>query len=297
MATENHLLGKRFSSLYLEKGTPLKDSTRFRIRLARLVENPFAKSSAEGIRNLFERELGVLVPYRQNNAWMLEFYRKAEIRDVLDSITLLSITKFDFDFGQNKRTPGDNSRIFNSGVNRIFREENISYTVDDSGGVHFFQDQEFEKNRSSTLTCLENPRYQAIKVEFENAFSKLDREPVDTDGAIFSIFKSLEIIYKLMVVSTKNDRLTANNVNSKIVPIIEKIYSSNETAKSAGKKLAHSFGDWIDGCHMYRHGQENEHAITAPLDLAVVIISQGASFLRWLAEIDVLFKNEEKHAE
>jgi hypothetical protein len=51
-------------------------------------------------------------------------------------------------------------------------------------------------------------------------------------------------------------------------------------------KLIESFCDWIDGCHNYRHEHSQEHVIEPPLEIVVEYVSSGASYLRWLIEID-----------
>ena len=46
-----------------------------------------------------------------------------------------------------------------------------------------------------------------------------------------------------------------------------------------------SFKDWVDGAHFYRHEPSTDDAAQPPLDFAVLMFSNGASFLRWLAQI------------
>jgi hypothetical protein len=47
-----------------------------------------------------------------------------------------------------------------------------------------------------------------------------------------------------------------------------------------------AFRDWVDAAHFYRHEAGREAVAQPPLSLAILLISAGASFLRWLAEFD-----------
>jgi hypothetical protein len=51
-------------------------------------------------------------------------------------------------------------------------------------------------------------------------------------------------------------------------------------------QLADSLKAWTDAAHWYRHGQGKEEPKQPPASLAILSISAGAAFLRWLAEID-----------
>jgi hypothetical protein len=54
----------------------------------------------------------------------------------------------------------------------------------------------------------------------------------------------------------------------------------------SASKLAASVGEWVDACHFYRHEAGNEDVVQPPLTLAVNLVSVGASYIRWLAEVD-----------
>jgi hypothetical protein len=54
----------------------------------------------------------------------------------------------------------------------------------------------------------------------------------------------------------------------------------------AASKLLSAFKDWIDAAHFYRHEAGREEPIQPPLTLRVQMVSVGATFLRWLAELD-----------
>jgi len=47
-----------------------------------------------------------------------------------------------------------------------------------------------------------------------------------------------------------------------------------------------SFALWVNGIHLYRHGQDDAQPVRPPIDLAIYIMSSGSSFLRWLIELN-----------
>jgi hypothetical protein len=86
----------------------------------------------------------------------------------------------------------------------------------------------------------------------------------------------------------KADRLVAGNVRDHLLP--EGNFRT-QSAITAAKEMANSFAKWVAACQQYRHapgenheGEENTAA--PPLDLAIVMMSNGASFLRWLIAQD-----------
>jgi hypothetical protein len=46
------------------------------------------------------------------------------------------------------------------------------------------------------------------------------------------------------------------------------------------------FVDWVNGAHQYRHGQGVEVPDNPSIGTAVLSVSLGSSYARWLAELD-----------
>jgi hypothetical protein len=55
---------------------------------------------------------------------------------------------------------------------RIFAEENVHYSVDDKGGVHFRFDEEFARGNVATIAALQTPRYANARAAFELEFPR-----------------------------------------------------------------------------------------------------------------------------
>lgn len=277
MSEQGKLIGKPFSHLYIERGAPEKDSIRFRIRLGYFFKKHFSECNYE-IAQILGEECGVEVQYPAD---IPRFFEEAEPRDVLNSIT--HIFKYLSSRPTHYRVKHTDWKKF---VERVFIEENLGYILDEKAGVHFFIDKEFEKNRVSALSCLGEPKYAAVRNEFEKAHSKLDSDPAETKDAIKAIFEALEILYKLITNAKGKDRLNGAGVRDKIKPIAQTIYSNDPTALKAADHLLDGLCDWIEACHMYRRGQNVQEPNDPSIGLAVQIVSSGASYLRWLVEIN-----------
>lgn len=273
---------KRFSLLYIERGKPGPDSDRFRRRLSAFYFEKLDTFTGDIIRDI-HRELGAAIPYGPGGFSIGEFFLKAALRDILDSVTVIyTVLK-----------PKPHERYSGSGlllaewlafVRRVFKEANLHYRVDDEGVVHYLVDEEFEHNRISVLRSLENKRYEGVRAAFEDAHSQLDSDPINKKSAVRSMFESIEILAKLML--PEITRLNKAVVQKDLKEIALRKYVHDEVAAKTISTIFNGFSEWVDALHNYRHGQGKEEVVEPPLEFAVYVLSSGASFLRWLIEMD-----------
>jgi hypothetical protein len=269
--------GQKFSLLYLDRSKTLKDSQRFRNRLAAFFQN-FLRNYGTQIIEAIRLEIGAEIPVGRTGYGynVSDFFKKAELKDILDSITVLynTIIRYGSSMLAEK---------WKGFVQKAISEENLGYQLDNKCGVHYFVDEEFERNRFSTLSVLENPRYNASRAAYNMAYQYLDNDPIDTKGALRSIFESIEILVKQMV-DTKN--LNGWIIENKLKEKCLGVYIDDETAKKVTSQMFDGFTEWVDAIHNYRHGQSDMEPVAAPVDVAIYIISSGTSFLRWLIQIN-----------
>ncbi|TPN40041.1 hypothetical protein FKO01_02275 [Mesorhizobium sp. B2-3-3] len=199
---------------------------------------------------------------------------KVELRDTLDVITLVAR------YLEGKSLLAE----FISEARRIFSEEQVRYRIDDRGGVHFAVDSEFERMRVSTVAELALPRYQGVKSLFEGAFSALDKTPPDGKSGIRSGFFATESLFRLIFPDAH--QLSGAEVQKYLRPLVDRVYSGQKPAIYLAQKQVAALREWIDGAHFYRHEPGTEEPAQPPLDLAVYMISQAGSHLRWLAKLD-----------
>jgi hypothetical protein len=277
--------GRRFTQVYLEKGKPTEDSERMRRRLASLIDSmdAFQYQHPQQLTQRAERELGIATPWTENRPWR-DFLAKWDLKDVLDLVTigygLLVEQRRDDPYGRFQRT--NYAQEWIDGVRRIMQEENVHYTVDASGGVHFLYDAQFAAERAATIASLQGERYANARHAFDGAMEALSKASPDGKNAVCGVFSAAENVFKLI---TSKDRLGASEADD-LGPIIEKLYAADDTARRSARKMLASLKDWIDAAHFYRHEPGTEDVAQPPLPLAVYLVSTGASHLRWLAEID-----------
>ncbi|MEF2546977.1 hypothetical protein VQ045_07390 [Aurantimonas sp. E1-2-R+4] len=225
-------------------------------------------------------ELGLqLEGYAYASAWT-RIMQSIELRDVLDSVTIRYQCLDHYDSEALEKIRGE----FLDEARRIFREEQVRYRIDDEGGVHFAQDSEFERMRVSTIATLKDARFDGVRAAFDAAFLYLDQQPVDGKGGLRSAFFASEALFRLMFPSAH--QLSGSEVRKHLQPLIDSVYGSQKPAVHMAQKQLQSFVDWIDGAHFYRHEPGTEDPAQPPLELAIFMISQAGSFIRWLAHLD-----------
>jgi hypothetical protein len=101
-----------------------------------------------------------------------KFFTETKIEFVLDSITLIwQFLKGKYTIERTSRAPMADA--WHEFVARAFRHDNISYSLDELCGVHYFVDEEFERNRVSVLRAAGAPR--SGRVELLLALASGDR--------------------------------------------------------------------------------------------------------------------------
>jgi hypothetical protein len=264
--------GQRFSQTYL-RGPPTQDSMRMRRRLSELLKKSGVKSD---LIEYLRGELGIeqaIYTYTD----LYELPKKISVADVLDLITLV---------GRHFRiadASGAAAGRWRDEAQRILQEENLHYRLDEQAGVHFSYDQQFNDSVAA-IAALQGARYRAVLAEFEKGMDALAETPPDGKLAIRQTFGAVESLFRLMF--PRAARMSVTDIRQHLEPHLQRAYASNAVSKSAASKMHNSFKEWVDGAHFYRHEAGHEEPVQPPLDLTVLIVSQGASFLRWLADLD-----------
>jgi hypothetical protein len=273
--------GGRFSHVYVSRGEPTDDSTRMRRRLASLVEE---FTGLDGLGSRLKKELGVRLPYDVAGLDWDEFFAKCELRDLLDTVTIawqyLNVRVRTERYAPSSAAP----ESWLQQVRRIFEEENVRYRIDSKGGVHFAIDDEFERNRAASLAVLNGPRYSNVLNEFDAAYSQLAAIPPIGKAAIRSTFSAAEGLFRLMF--SEAPRLGAKEIDKYVPALLQRMHANDQTASRASHRLLNSFKEWVDAAHFYRHEPGKEEIAQPPMPLAINLVSLGASYIRWLAEID-----------
>jgi hypothetical protein len=237
--------GQRFSHVYLDRGEPVGDSARMRIRMRSLVV------SIETLRKstIVEDELGL-----EFTTWQ-RFFDVATVRDILDLVTV------GYRYSAKQQYVGEmNSSQWLRGIERIFAEENVHYRVDRKGGVHFHPDHEFARVVAAAISALQPRRYANSLDAFEKGVSALRDASPDGKGGIRGIFTAIEGLFALMLPEVQR---LASGEASRLRPSIAKAYHGDRRAQEAAKEMLQSFTDWIDAAHHYRHEEGKPDTIAS----------------------------------
>jgi len=269
--------GQFFSRVYIERRPPLQDSKAFRTRIAAYLEQTHHDRARDFAAHL-KRELGVAVPSFRGPGGI-----SYEISDFLDSTDITTLLNTVTAVWRVLRVPYSNeSEKWRQFVARALHEENLGYTIDDKGGMHYYVDEEFERNRVSALRSLDAPKHAAVRTAFELAHSYLEANPPDTKAAVRSMFESVEILGKLMDPD-------AERLNRKLIEKLKLLSTGTQTDAieiKAREKMFDGFADWVDAIHNYRHGQATEDPIAPSIGFAVYTLATGAAMLRMLVDLD-----------
>lgn len=272
MSDDLSQIGALFSRVYLERGTLQSDSKRFRARVgAEVSTTPFPHANTA---SLILRELGVKVGTIGHTRAIYKFetfINSAELRDVLDTITLIyrSITS---------ANPERDREKFRRFVERVMREENLGYSLDEACGVRFYTDEEFERSRASVISGLSGSRFVAAREAFQDAHEALLIS--DTLSAVRRSFDAVENVFKLQF---QVPRLGASEIKSKLGPQLAALFTGR-VADAAGR-LAVSFAEWTNAAHQFRHAPGEADPSPPPTDMAILMVSEAASYLRWLVSL------------
>jgi hypothetical protein len=228
------------------------------------------------------RELGIDVAY---HVYWPDFVEKMQLRDVLDLVTIAF---------RQLRAANCSSENWLRNIQRIFQEENVAYRVDALGGVHFYVDEEFARNRADAIAALGPARYANALHAFEGDMTELRQIPPNGKGAIRGVFGAAEAVFKLILPNMP--RLGAAELDG-LAPLLQQVYHDDDTARRSAVKMLSSPKDWVDAAHFFRQEQGMADEVAQPpLGLAVHIFCAGAAHLRWLAELDALLLTQETPA-
>ena len=275
-------VGELFSRAYGERGVPIEDNRAFRRRLGAYVQSNLYNKHFE-LSKYLDIEAGLVVSsyYATNTYYKWDDYFSGTLLPaVLDSITLIYKCLY------SKGLTLDANKWLKF-AKRVLVENNIAYELDEKCGVHPLVDHEFSHNKSSTLICLDNARYEGVRKAFEDAYSHFEKD--ERKQSIRSMFESLEILVRLMV-DCRN--LGKQAVEKKLKPVVLSVYEHDEIASDTVSEMMDGLGYWVNSIHNYRHGQAKEEPVEPPQDFTVYVLSSGASYLRWLVGIDEATKDE-----
>ena len=199
--------------------------------------------------------------------------RDGELRDILDSITLLG--------RYLRRNRSASERIYIDAVRRTLAEESANYRVDAEFGVHPAVDGAYQASIDGAVRSLAAARFEAARSHIQKADDQL-LPAGNTREAIRAAFDAVENIFRQQFARAPS--INRTSIQNDLRPRVDRLHSDPVEKRTAGK-VVDALTDWVDACHNYRHEPGHQEPAPAPDELAVLLVSQGVSFSRWLADL------------
>lgn len=277
MSEENIPKGQLYSRVYLQPTETVRDSARMRMRIVRAIERHIPRNRRDtGFGAAVEGELGIQIvssggynpPYV---SWERLVRQELSVSDLLDVLTMLW-----------RNIEGRGRDNFRNNITQIFAEEAIGFSVDEEMGFHPAFDEEFERSRSSIVRILsgEGFRHEADFVALSEA--ALLANPLDGRAAIRAVFDAAENLFKRI---TGKQNITNGNVRQKLAAVALQGIPQDGRSNVAVNKILDCFEDWAAACHFYRHAPGQVETAQPTEAIAILLVSQGYGFVRWLAEL------------
>ena len=260
-----------YSRKYIELGKLGDDSERARRRVFGYFFE-LSESIKSKLPAVIRTELGVEVPSSYYDWNFEEFFQNCELRDFLDSITLIAELL--------KANYSSQFSVWVAKISRIFLEENLFYRIDSDGSIHPLVDAEFEQSRLSILESLASSKFVAAHQSLEICFKSLKPDGTGTLDAVRYAFDAAENVFKQQ---TGASRLGSKSITESLVPRIKSKYSGR--AADASKLLLSAFGKHADGAHSYRHADTDPDPTPPPFEVAVAFVSLSVAFIRFLLDL------------
>ncbi|MDV7144092.1 hypothetical protein R3X27_15495 [Tropicimonas sp. TH_r6] len=271
--------GQRYSRNYEREEVLRHDCPRARRRVYRIADRTLpSPDNRLKFGLLVEEVIGIDViesgPY-SNYLSFEQFWHNLSRVDFFDAITLFY--RFLAPVGRRDAQKG-----FRDAVEKVFRERQLAYTLDEDCGVHPYVDQEFDRNLTVCVRGLADETFAAARYNIETMEKALQGVPLDGRQAIRSVYDAAENIYQQMF---GGNQIKSGEIASNLNPICQRLHQGHQRATSAAAKEVASFKAWVEACHNYRHEDGQPEPSQPPEELTILMVSQGLSFVRWLASL------------
>lgn len=268
-------IGQRYSLLYLRPDEALSDSPRFRRRLSKRFDATVESDDHPAFGAHLERELGIAVlsPGSWTDYIHWDDILDWELRDILCAITLVGR------YASTKKT--HEASQYPAQIARIFTEESANYRLDEKCGVHPGVDTAYQANYVASIRGTEQEAYTAARSFLSKADDNLMPDG-DRREAVRAAFDAVENIFKIAFDGAIS--LNKMTINGHLRPFVERTHT-DVVAKRTALKSCEALMDWADACHNYRHAHGEPEPAAPPEELVVVLVSQGFSYVRWLADL------------
>ena len=260
---------------YQRSATPLDDSITARRRLFSFFMKMVGETDRTDFVTSVQEKLGIDYPGSDWGYNHKSFWEREDIGVVLSAITIW------FRMHDKPRF----KEFLVEHIQSIFDEEHLNYRMAPEGGIHPRVDDLFEQDRSATIAGLQDPRFTAARVALQKAFAHLKTNQPSGKGVIREVFEATESTYLVVVANPRVNNLNERSIESDLKPKLLARYASYTDAGDKVERLLTQFKHWAKTAHPFRHGTAEEQEHEAPIDIAVLMASEGMAFIRYLAAL------------
>lgn len=276
--------GELFSRNYLKPISLSADSERMRFRIATFLDEYFEDNQVS-VGRLIEKEIGIKAvddgTYNTYVSWKT-FLGTVDVVDFLDILTIIARSYPKRSIKKDRMTVSYNVIDF---IQKVFRDQNVAYSIDEKGGIHPFVDTAFTSQLSETIRNLSDAELSAARSLVEASERSLLASSFDGRTSVRSIFDAVENVFKLL--NSGSNQMNKAAINDKLRPQLLSNLVNGSHEYRATSKLVDSLQDWVDAGHNYRHEPGEPEPSQPSMQFAVQYLSQGMGYVRWLCHVFV----------
>jgi len=209
-------------------GDPTPDSDRARRRIGALFHESVFAGHIEQLASYCAQGLGIPLPNTGSypSHWH-RFVRECHVGEFLDVVTMSYRYLF-------WHVSDGAANWWRDVVRKIFSEENLAYEIDSVGGVHPKIDREFQRNMGSAVAGFESERYQGVRDLLAAVEKNLNSIPPNYRQACRSSVSAVEVLFSVMFPYAV---LTPEEIDRRLVPLLERAYDGDPVAQTAALSL------------------------------------------------------------
>lgn len=266
-----------FATLYAAPDELVKESDTLRHRLALCIYKFIGETGRyTPARDYLEEELALLVFQSDQRFSWRDCFKTAPIEKVLSAPSVIYMYLIE-NAGRKANLPN----AFRDNINRIFVEESAAYYADAVCVVHPKPDEAHRLIHLRTIKGLSDEDFEAARGHIAKSDECILQDPPDWENAIYQTFKAAENIFKQL---TGDSQLNGPKLDKRFKPKLDaKMKEAVGRDVRAANRTYDGLKAWVEAAHGYRHDAGEAAVVQPPEELALVLISEGYGFVRWMA--------------
>ncbi|MFY0619117.1 hypothetical protein [Shimia sp.] len=266
-----------FATLYAAPDELIAESDDLRHRLVACMYKYVGEiGKYMAAKDMLDEELALIVFEASKKYSWQDCFKNARIQKVLSAPSVIYFF-LTLNAGRKAYLAND----FRDNINRIFVEESAAYYADDVCVVHPKPDEAHRLIHLRTIKGLSGGDFEAARGHIAKSDECILQDPPDWENSIYQTFKAAENIFKQL---TDDSQLNSAKLDKRFKPILDgKMNEATGRDKRAANRAYNGLKEWVQAAHEYRHDAGDAAVVQPSEELALVLISEGYGFVRWMA--------------